>query len=150
MKLYSYPKSTTSYRVRAVLNLKGIEHEIVHVDLLEGDQLKDEFRLLNPSKGVPALVLDDGTVMTQSLAIIEYLDTIHPSVPMLPSDPLMRSRMASLALIVATDIHPVNNLRVVGQLKSRFNASAEQCHAWMQHWIIEGFTAIETLSLIHI
>lgn len=143
MKLYSYPKSTTSYRVRAVLNLKGIEHEIVHVDLLEGDQLKDEFRLLNPSKGVPAIVLDDGTVMTQSLAIIEYLDTIHPLVPMLPSDPLMRSRMASLALIVATDIHPVNNLRVMGQLKSRFDASAEQCQAWMQHWMIEGFTAIE-------
>lgn len=145
MRLYSYPKSTTSYRVRAALNLKGIDYDITQVDLIEGVQQSEDFRTMNPAKAVPVLMLDDGTTLTQSMAILDYLDTTYPNAPMLPADPVPRAQMMSLAMIVATDIHPVNNLRVIGQLKQRFAATSEQTQAWMQHWMVEGFTAVEAL-----
>jgi maleylacetoacetate isomerase/maleylpyruvate isomerase len=145
MKLYSYPKSTTSYRVRAALNLKGVAYDIVQVDLRDGVQRSDDFQAINPAKGIPVLVLDNGTILTQSMVILDYLDAAYPDVPMLPADPMRRVRMLSLAMIIATDIHPVNNLRVVGQLKQRFGASSEQCQEWMQHWMSEGFAAVEAL-----
>lgn len=145
MILYSYWRSTTSYRVRAALNLKGIAYETRPVDLVAGDQRTTEFRALNPGAGVPALVLEDGSVLTQSLAIIDYLDAVHPEPPLVPTEPLLRSRVLAAAHCVALDIHPVNNLRVVGQLKSRFNATQDDAISWMQHWMAEGFSALETL-----
>lgn len=145
MILYSYWRSTTSYRVRAALNLKGVAFETRPVDLVAGDQRTAEYRVLNPSGGVPALVLDDGSVLTQSLAIIDYLDAVHPEPLLVPTEPLLRSHVLAAAHCVALDIHPVNNLRVVGQLKSRFNATQDDAVAWMQHWMAEGFTALEVL-----
>lgn len=145
MILYSYWRSTTSYRVRAALNLKGIAYEQRAVNLVAGDQRAGAYTALNPGQGVPTLVLDDGTPLTQSLAIIDYLDAVHPEPPLLPPEPLLRSRVLAAALTVATDIHPVNNLRVVGALKSRFNATPDDAQAWMCHWMAEGFTALEAL-----
>lgn len=145
MILYSYWRSTTSYRVRAALNLKGLVYEQRALDLAAGDQHDAAYTAQNPSAGVPTLVLDDGTILTQSLAIIDYLDAIHPEPRLIPTQPLLRARVLAAAHCVALDIHPVNNLRVVGQLKSRFNASADDAVAWMQHWMAEGFTAIESL-----
>jgi maleylacetoacetate isomerase/maleylpyruvate isomerase len=127
------------------LNLKGIEYDIVHVDLIEGAQRSEDFWAMNPAKSVPVLMLDDGTTLTQSMAILDYLDAAYPDVPMLPVDPVQRAQMMSLAMIVATDIHPVNNLRVMRQLKQRFAATSEQSQAWMQHWMTEGFITVETL-----
>ncbi len=145
MILYTYWRSTTSYRVRAALNLKGIAYEQRAVNLVAGDQTTPDYIALNPGAGVPALQLDDGTVLTQSLAIIDYLDATHPEPPMLSGDPAHRCRQLAVALSIATDIHPVNNLRVIGQLKSRFGASPEDAKAWMQHWMAEGFTATEAM-----
>lgn len=145
MILYSYWRSTTSYRVRAALNLKGIAYETRPVDLLAGDQRDHAYTALNPAQGVPTLVLDDGSVLTQSLAIIDYLDAIHPEPRLIPTQPLLRSRVLAAAQCVALDIHPVNNLRVLGQLKSRFNTSQDDAVAWMCHWMAEGFAALEAM-----
>ena len=143
MKLYSYWRSTTSYRLRAALNLKGMAYETVPVDLVKGDQRAPDYLALNPIGGVPSLVLDDGTVLTQSMAIIDYLDQVQPDPALLSADPVQRARQVAAALVVATDIHPVNNLKVIGQLKVRFGASAEDAQAWMSHWMAEGFAALE-------
>ena len=125
MKLYSYWRSTTSYRVRAALNLKKVEYEIEPVDLLAGDQKSADYVTLNPIAGVPTLVLDDETVLVQSLAILDYLDTVYPEPRLIPEDPSLRANVLAVAHTVAMDIHPVNNMKVIGQLKSRFGASAE-------------------------
>lgn len=143
--LYGYWRSTTSYRVRAALNLKGVSYEMRSVDLVAGDQRSDDYAAINPGKGVPSLVLEDGTVLTQSMAILEYIDATWPSPRLIPSDPLERARVMAAAHVVALDIHPVNNLRVIGQLKARFGASGEDAQAWMQHWMREGFTALEAM-----
>lgn len=145
MRLHTYWRSTTAYRVRAVLHLKGIDFVSVPVDLVAGDQRAQSYVDLNPGKGVPTLEIGDGTVLTQSLAIIDYLDAICPEPAMVPSDPLRRSRVLAVASAIATDIHPVNNLRVIGQLKSRFDADADQCRDWMHHWMSEGFDTVAAL-----
>lgn len=144
MKLYSYWRSTTSYRVRAALHLKGLAFETVPVDLLTGAQRDDTYSRINPGKGVPTLVLDDGTALTQSLAIIDYLDTIA-APRLLPDGPLARARVMAAAHAVALDIHPVNNLRVVQHLQAAHGASPDDAKAWMQHWITEGFTGVEAM-----
>ncbi|GAB5447699.1 maleylacetoacetate isomerase [Gymnodinialimonas sp.] len=149
MILYSYWRSTTSYRVRAALNLKGLAYETRAVDLVAGDQRAASYTALNPGRGVPTLVLDPDdngdAVLTQSLAIIDYLDTVYPEPALLPSQPLLRSRVLAAAHCVAMDIHPVNNLRVIGHLKARHAASPEDATEWMCHWMAEGFTALEAL-----
>lgn len=145
MRLYSYWRSTTSYRVRAALNLKGLAYETLPVDLVAGGQHAAEYTALNAGKGVPTLLLDDGTVLTQSLAIIEYIDAIWTDPQLIPRDPLMRARVMAAAQTVAVDIHPVNNLRLIGQLKSRFDATPDQVKDWMCHWMTEGFVALEAL-----
>lgn len=145
MKLYSYWRSTTSFRVRAALNLKGVAYETVAVDLVAGDQAASDYAAINPGKGVPTLVLDDGTVLTQSMAILDYLDAVHPQPRLIPEDPIARAKVMAVAHTVAVDIHPVNNLRLIGQLKSRFGASPDQATDWMCHWMREGFTAVEAL-----
>ncbi len=145
MKLYSYWRSTTSYRVRAALNLKGVAYEMASVDLVAGDQRAADYAKLNPGKGVPTLVTDDGTVLTQSMAILDYLDATYPEPLLLPADPIQRAQVLAAAHAIALDIHPVNNLRVIGHLKSTFGASAEQARDWMCHWMREGFDTVEAL-----
>jgi maleylacetoacetate isomerase/maleylpyruvate isomerase len=144
MKLYSYWRSTTSYRVRAALNLKGLTYETVPVDLVAGDQRSADYAALNPGLGVPTLVLDDGTVLTQSLAILDYLDSVAEP-RLLPDDPLSRAKVMAAAHTIALDIHPVNNLRVVQHLGRTFKASAEDSKAWMQHWMNAGFASAEAM-----
>jgi len=145
MKLYSYWRSTTSYRVRAALNLKGLSYDTVPVDLVAGDQRSEDYRNMNPGAGVPTLLLDDGTVLVQSMAILEYIDNAWPEPRLIPQEVLSRARVMAVAQAVALDIHPVNNLRVIAQLKSRFQATPEQAQDWMCHWMAEGFSAVESM-----
>ena len=145
MRLYSYWRSTAAYRVRIALNMKGLEYETVPVHLLEdgGQQHAPDYAALNPSHMVPTLVLDDGTPLTQSLAICEYLDITNPEPPLLPSDPIERAHVKAAALVLAADVHPVNNLRVVQHLEARFGASREDSAEWMRHWTGKGFDALQ-------
>jgi maleylacetoacetate isomerase len=143
MKLYTYWRSTAAYRVRIALNLKGLACPHIPVSLVEGQHTAPDFAAKNPQRLVPALELPDGTVLTQSLAILDWLDATHPEPPLLPADPLPRARVLELAHIVAMDIHPVNNLRVVNALSDRFQADADAKRDWMAHWMRLGFDAIE-------
>lgn len=144
MKLYSYWRSTAAYRVRIALNMKGLAYETVPVDLVAdgGQQHAPDYVALNPSHQVPTLVLDDGTALTQSLAICEYLDITNPAPPLLPPDPVERAHVKAAALVVAADIHPVNNLRVVQHLGDKFGASPKDKADWMRHWMTVGFDAL--------
>ena len=144
LTLYTYWRSTTSYRVRIALAMKGLEYLSRSVNLVEGDQCSDEYIGLNPIKGVPTLVLEDGTALTQSMAILDYLDQIAPEPSLLPKDdPVLRARILAASMVIATDIHPVNNLKVVNRVKDLSNADAGIL--WMQHWMCKGFTAFEAL-----
>jgi len=147
MRLYSYWRSTAAYRVRIALNMKGLNYETVPVHLLEdgGQQHAPDYVALNPSHLVPTLVLDDGTPLTQSLAICEYLDITNPEPPLLPSDPIERAHVKAAALVLAADVHPVNNLRVVQHLEARFGASREDSAEWMRHWTGKGFDALQQM-----
>ncbi len=145
MKLYSYWRSTTSVRVRIALNLKGVEYDIVPVDLTAGAQKTAEYSALNPMKGVPTLVLDDGTALTQSMAILDYIDTVWPEPPLYPADPVQRALVDAAAQAIALDIHPVNNLKVLGYLKGTLGHSQDETVDWMRHWMHEGFTAFQQL-----
>ena len=144
MQLYSYWRSTTSYRVRIALNLKGLSYNITPVDLIKGDQRAADYVAMNPGKGVPALVLGDGTVLTQSLAILDYLDREYPDPALLPADPVLRAQVMAAAHVIALDIHPVNNLRVVQQL-DKMGHSKEDSVDWMIHWMNEGLTAFQAM-----
>jgi len=147
MKLYTYWRSSAAYRVRIGLELKGISREDVPVHLVRdgGEQLRPEYAALNPQRQVPTLVLDDGTVLTQSLAILEYLDETRPEPPLLPADPLGRARVRALAQAIACDIHPTNNLRVLNRLGDQFNADADARAQWYRHWVAEGLRGVEAL-----
>jgi maleylacetoacetate isomerase len=140
--LHDYWRSSAAYRVRIVLNLKGVAYRAVPVDLRAGEQASGEHLALNPQGLIPVLEID-GEVLTQSLAIIDYLDAIHPEPPMVSRDPARRVRTLAQALVVAADIHPVNNLRVVNALRADFAANEEQVGAWTRHWIALGFAALE-------
>ena len=140
--LHDYWRSSAAYRVRIALNLKGVDYRSVPVDLRAGEQSRDDYRALNPQGLVPTLEIDD-LVLTQSLAIIDFLDATRPDPPMVSPDPARRARTLAQALIVAADIHPVNNLRVVNALRSDFGAGDEQVAAWTRHWIAAGFAALE-------
>jgi maleylacetoacetate isomerase len=144
MKLYDYFRSSASYRVRIALNIKKMHYDIIPVHLLNqgGEQNHQEYLSINPAGLVPTLD-ENGHILTQSLAIIEYLDEISPTPPLLPHAPLGRAQVRSLALSIACDIHPINSLRVLNELKSTFQATDEAVKAWIQHWIIKGFTAFE-------
>jgi maleylacetoacetate isomerase/maleylpyruvate isomerase len=145
VKLYSYWRSTTSFRVRAALNIKDIPHEIVPVNLVEGEQRAAPYLALNPIGGVPTLVLDDGTVLTQSMAILDWLDAAGFLPRLMPEDPIARARVLGAAFVIACDIHPVNNLKVLNYLKERLGHSQDEAVAWMRHWMHEGFTAFNEL-----
>ena len=144
MKLHSYWRSTTSYRVRIALGMKGLAFETVPVDLVRGEQGAAEYAALNPGQGVPTLVLDDGTVLTQSMAILEWLEEAHAVPPLLPDTPPARARVRAAALAIATDIHPVNNLRVVAKLKSMGHGQDEAV-AWMNGWMTRGLSAFAAM-----
>jgi maleylacetoacetate isomerase len=149
MKLYTYWRSSAAYRVRIGLELKGLPREDVPVHLVRdgGEHLRPEYGALNPQRQVPTLVLDDGTVLTQSLAILEYLDNVRPDPPLLPADPVDRAHVRALAQAIACDIHPVNNLRVLNRLGAQFDADADAKAAWYRHWVVEGLRGVEALLI---
>jgi maleylacetoacetate isomerase len=144
MKLYTYFRSSAAYRTRIAFNVKGIECEAVYVDLRPpaSAQRKPEYLAVNPQGLVPALVVGDTTV-AQSLAIIEYLDEVHPEPPLLPRSPVDRARVRAMALAVACDMHPLNNLRVLNYLRSPLGHDEETVNAWYRHWIAVGFSGLE-------
>ncbi len=142
MKLYNYFRSSASFRVRIALALKQLPFDYVPVHLLKGEHKKPEFAALSADTFVP--VLDDGGhQLSQSLAIIEYLDEVYPEPPLLPADPLGRARVRALALSVACDIHPLNNLRVLKYLVRELKVSEDDKNAWYRHWCREGLLAFE-------
>ncbi|MCX7156421.1 MAG: maleylacetoacetate isomerase [Rhodocyclales bacterium] len=146
MKLYNYFRSSASFRVRIALALKGLDYEYVPVHLVKegGQQFADEFKAMNPAALVPVLD-DDGIVLTQSLAIIEYLDETRPQPPLLPADAVGRARVRALALAIACEIHPLNNLRVLGYLSKTLGVSEEQRNTWYRHWVETGLATLETM-----
>lgn len=147
MKLYTYFRSSAAYRVRIALNLKGLPYEMVPIHLTKdgGLQRTAEFQAINPQKRVPALELSSGEVLTQSLAIIEYLDDIQPEPPLLPADALDRAKTRAIAQIVACDIHPLNNLLPLQYLKRTLKHEQSEIDAWYHHWVTDGFAAIEQM-----
>ncbi|MEO7935186.1 MAG: maleylacetoacetate isomerase [Dokdonella sp.] len=147
IKLYSYWRSSAAYRVRIALNLKQLDHEIIPVHLVNdgGEQHREEYRALNPQASVPTL-LDGSRVYRQSMAIIEYIDEAYPAtVALLPSTARERARVRALAQVVACDIHPLNNLRVMQFLERDFSSPQVERQRWTQHWIVEGFRALEAM-----
>ena len=146
MKLYSYFRSSAAYRVRIALNLKGLPYEAVPVHLWRdgGQQNQAAYREKSPLGIVPALQTDTG-VLTQSLAIIEWLDETYPQVPLLPAEADGRARVRAIAQTIACDIHPLNNLRVLGYLTKNFGISEAQKNDWYRHWVNEGLAAVEKL-----
>lgn len=147
MKLYSYFRSSAAYRTRIALNFKGVAYETVPVHLTRcgGEQFRPEFQAVNPQKRVPALELDNGDQLLQSLAIIEYLDEVHPQPPLLPGDPVQRAKVRAVAQIIACDIHPLNNLAPLTYLRGILKADERAVSDWYRHWIIAGFEAVEAL-----
>jgi maleylacetoacetate isomerase len=147
MKLYGYFRSSAAYRVRIALNLKAVQHEHAFVHLVRdgGGQHKPEFLARNPQALVPALELERGDVLTQSLAIIEYLDEAYPDPPLLPGDAVARAQARAIAQAVACDIHPLNNLRVLQYLRHQMGQDKEAVDAWYVHWVETGFAAIEQM-----
>jgi maleylacetoacetate isomerase len=148
MKLYGYFRSSAAYRVRIALNLKGLEVEHVPVHLVRegGQHRKADYLSRNPQGLVPALELDDGTLLTQSLAIIEYLDTLSSSPRLIPDDPVLAAKVRATALAIACEIHPLNNLRVLNYLKGPLQKSQDTVDAWMKHWMLnDGLDAVDTL-----
>lgn len=143
--LYGYWRSSAAYRVRIGLNLKGLVWDNIPVHLLRdgGQQHSAQYRALNPQGLIPVLV-HEGRALTQSLAILEYLDELHPQPPLLPAEPLARARARSWAQLIACDIHPLNNLRVLQALEREFEASEAARTAWMRHWMDTGLNALET------
>lgn len=145
LTLYDYHRSSAGYRVRIALNLKGVAHVRADVSLLEGHQRAPEHLARNPQGFVP--VLDTGDAMlTQSLAIVEWLDQTFPEPRLIPAEPHARARATAQALLVACDVHPLNNLRVLRRLETQFGADADARTAWIHHWIAEGFAALETMA----
>jgi maleylacetoacetate isomerase len=144
MKLYTYFRSSAAYRTRIAFNLKGVECDTEEVDLRAPvvDHQTPEYRAVNPQGLVPAVVIGDTTI-AQSLAIIEYLDEVYPEPPLLPRAPVDRARVRAMALAVACDMHPLNNLRVLGYLREPLGHDEETVNAWYRHWIAAGFGGLE-------
>jgi maleylpyruvate isomerase len=144
MILHSYFRSSASWRVRIALHLKGLTVEARYQHLRKGEQLSSGYLAINPQGLIPSLILDDGTVLTQSLAICEYLDEQYPDPALLPSDPVTRARVRAFAQVIACDIHPVQNLRVLRALQAR-GQTQDDTQAWAREVISGGFDALEAL-----
>lgn len=147
MQLYTYFRSSAAYRVRIALNVKGLSAEMVPIHLQKegGLNKKPEYRAVNPHMRVPALRLDSGELLTQSLAIIEYLDEVHRDPPLLPRDPVERAKVRALAQLIACDIHPLNNVSPLRYLKNELGQDQAKIDRWYHHWILEGFDAMEAM-----
>ena len=148
MILHGYWRSGTAYRTRIALNLKGLDYDQAGVDLRTGAQRSEAFMRLNPQGMVPALE-DDDAVLTQSPAILEWLEETHPRPPLLPASPVDRARVRAMAALIGCDIHPLNNLRVCKALRESFGADQAAVDAWAGRWIASGFTALEHLVADH-
>jgi maleylacetoacetate isomerase len=144
MKLYSFFNSSTSFRVRIALSLKGLPYDYAGVNLRSGEQGKDAYRALSPAGIVPVLV-DGDVTLTQSLAIIDYLDQRHPTPRLVPDDALARARVLEIAQTIACEIHPINNIRVLKYLTGKLDVSEADKAAWYRHWVDEGLGAVESL-----
>jgi len=144
MQLYDYPRSSACFRVRIALNLKKLPYDILPIHLLNegGEHHSPLYRAINPQGLVPTLVTKE-EALNQSLAIIEYLDDCYPTPPLLPAEPLLKAKARALAYMIAADIHPLNNLRVLERLRHQFAADEEAIRQWYHHWLHEGFNAIE-------
>lgn len=138
MKMYGFWRSAASFRVRAALNLKGLAFEETMIDLDEGEQHAPPFKAINPAASVPALFVDDGPPLTQSLAILEYLEDLYPKPPLLPASPRERARVRSLALIFSADSHPLIVPRVMRYLANTFEVNIAGRTEWIRHWLYEG------------
>ena len=143
--LYDYFRSSAAYRVRIALNLKGVDYEQRQVDLRAGDQQSDDYRSKNPQGLVPMLEID-GHRLTQSLAIINYLDLRFANQPLIPAAAAERAHVVAMAMTIACDIHPLNNLRVLNYLKSELGHAQDEVDRWYAHWITEGLTALEAMA----
>src|SRR5471032_1392592 len=142
MRLYTYFRSSAAFRVRIALNLKQLTYEPFAISLPKGAHRKEDFGAINPQKLIPALI-DEGNLLPQSLAIIEYLEEKHPEPPLLPQGALERARVRSLAMLVACEIHPLNNLRVLQHLKRNLGRTEEDINTWYRHWVSEGLAKFE-------
>jgi maleylpyruvate isomerase len=147
VRLYTYFRSSAAYRVRIALNLKDLASEMVPIHLQKegGINKKPEYRAINPQMRVPALKLDSGEILMQSVAIIEYLDEIHPHPPLLPRDPVARAKVRAMAQLIACDIHPLNNIGPLRYLKKELGHDQAAIDAWYHHWILQGFDALEPM-----
>ena len=144
MKLYNYFRSGTSHRLRIALNLKGLDFDYVAVNLLKEEQFQDTYKKINPQGFVPALDVD-GIIFTQSPAIIEWLEETYPNPPLLPKSHFERQQVRAIAAIVGSDIHPLNNRRILQNLRKKFGASEDAINEWCAQWIAEGFDTIESI-----
>ena len=145
MQLYSYFRSSAAYRLRIALNLKGLAAEETYLHLRKREHLEADYLTLNPQGLLPTLIDDDGVTLSQSLAILEYLDETRPQPPILPGEAAARARVRQLAQVVACDIHPINNLKVLNYLTNELGVSDEARVTWYRHWIGQGMTALERL-----
>jgi maleylacetoacetate isomerase/maleylpyruvate isomerase len=143
VKLYTYFRSSAAFRVRIALNLKDLRYEPLFVHLAKGEHRKPDYAKINPQGLLPTLELDDGTRLNQSLAIIEYLEEKHPRPALLPSDAVGKARVRGLSELIACEIHPLNNLRVLQHLKRSLGQGEEQVNAWYRHWIADGLAKLE-------
>lgn len=144
MTLYGYWRSSASYRVRIALNLKGIEVRHRSVDLKAGDQLGNAYTQMNPQALVPLLELEDGTRLSQSLAILDYLEETYPQPPILPASPAERAQVRAAAQVIAADTAPLQNLRVLNHMRSTYSQDNAAVKAWAAHWITKGLSTLET------
>ena len=145
MKLHEYSRSSASYRTRIALSLKGVSYETPQVQLVQREQFSPAYLAINPQARVPSLVLDDGSTLIQSPAIIEWLEEVYPEPPFLPREPLARARVRGMAALIGCDIHPLNNLAPLNYLRDALHADQDAVSAWYAHWITLGFTALEQM-----